>query len=73
MNTLTIVIPATNTRQAAVATWLIVGELPHMNTIKPIPCGGGYWVVCHPYTLKSGGILHHLRQQGYFIATSATF
>lgn len=40
----------------------IVGELPTMNTLSPVPCDGGYTVAISGYELKSGGILNHLRQ-----------
>ena len=69
MNTLTIVVKAT----AAVAVWEIVGEMPTMNTVRPTPCEGGYIVAIEGHELKSGGILHHLRQLGHFRAPELTF
>ena len=69
MNTLTIVVKSTGA-----VVWEIVGDLPEMNTVKPTPCGdGGYTVAVEGYEIQSGGILHHLRQQGNFRAPNPTF
>jgi hypothetical protein len=69
MNTLKIIIKSTG----AVAEWEIVGEMPTMNTVRPTPCEGGFEVAIEGHELKSGGILHHLRQQGHFRALDLTF
>ena len=69
MNTLKIVVESTGT----VTKWEIVGELPTMNTVNPTPCDGGFEVAVNGYELKSGGILHHLRQLGHFRALDLTF
>jgi len=70
MNALTIVVKS----NGAVVAWEIVGDLPEMNTVRPTPCGdGGYTVDIEGFELQSGGILHHLRQQGHFRTPDLTF
>jgi len=69
MPTLTIVVKSTG----ATAKWIIIGDLPIMNTLTPKPSQGGYTVDIEGYELQSGGILHHLRQQGYFRTPDLTF
>ena len=69
MNTLTIVVKATG----AVAQWEIIGDLPVMGTVKTVPVEGGYSCEITGYELKSGGILHHLRQKGHFSAPDIAF
>lgn len=69
MKTLTIVVKTTG----AVVEWEIVGELPTMGTVKTTPVDGGYACEVSGCELQSGGILHHLRQQGHFRAPDITF
>jgi hypothetical protein len=52
-----------NTRSWTISAW----------AVTTTPCEGGYIVAIEGYELKSGGILHHLRQLGHFRAPELTF
>ena len=69
MITLTITVKDTGAK----AEWFIVGELPTMSTVKTTSVDGGYACEVSGWEMQSGGILHHLRQQGHFRAPDLTF